>query len=105
MGLVEFLVLLAAVGGSSWMVGMLGWLWYRTKRIEDAALGGRDGPKALLTEVEELKDAVSAGDRELERMTERLDFLERLLTSGEEKEPDRPHLGSGTEVDRDARGQ
>jgi hypothetical protein len=105
MELVELVLLLAAVGGSTFVVGMAAWLWHRIKRLEDAALGHSDAPMAVLTEIEELRDALNAGDREVERMSERLDFLERLLISGEEGESDKRRLASGIEVEGgDGRG-
>lgn len=27
-----------AVGGSTWVLGMVGWLWYRMRRLEDRVL-------------------------------------------------------------------
>jgi hypothetical protein len=83
MGLVELLVLLAAVGGSSWMVGTLGWLWYRTKRLEDRiAARGSDTPQ-LAQELDHLRAELAASNEDVHYLRERLDFLERVLTSGD----------------------
>jgi hypothetical protein len=82
MGLVELLVLLAAVGGSSWMVGTVGWLWYRTKRLEDRIeAGGGDTPH-LAKELDDLRAELAVSNEDVHYLRERLDFLERVLTSG-----------------------
>lgn len=82
MGLVELLVLLAAVGGSTWIVGTVAWLWYRTKRLEERIEGrGRDAPH-LAKEVDDLRTMLTASNEEAIYVRERLDFLERLLSSG-----------------------
>jgi hypothetical protein len=82
MGLVELLVLLAAVSGTAWIVGTVAWLWYRTKRLEEAILhGGGDRPH-LASELEDIRSQLTASGDEVERLRERLDFLERLLNRG-----------------------
>jgi hypothetical protein len=82
MGVLELLVLLAAVGGSSLVVGTVAWLWYRTKRLEDRIL--RQGERApdLATEIRDLKRQLQASDEDVSQLRERLDFLERLLHEG-----------------------
>jgi hypothetical protein len=82
MELVELLVLLAAVGGSSWIVGTGAWLWYRTKRLEERIEGrGSDAPH-LAKELDDLKIELAASNEGLHYLRERLDFLERLLSAG-----------------------
>jgi hypothetical protein len=81
MGLVELLVLLAAVGGSTWIVGTVAWLWYRTKRLEDRIEArGSDRPH-LAKELDDLRMELAASNEDVHYLRERLDFLERLLTS------------------------
>jgi hypothetical protein len=82
MGVLELLVLLAAVGGSSVLVGTVAWLWYRTKRLEDRIL--RQGERApdLVTEIRDLRRQLQASDEDVGQLRERLDFLEKLLHEG-----------------------
>jgi hypothetical protein len=101
MELVELIVLMAAVSGSVWIVGIGGWLWHRIKRLEDAALGQGGPPKELLAELEQLKEVLSAGDHERELLNERLDFLERLLNPGEIREPDERQRPRRLEAERE----
>jgi hypothetical protein len=80
MGLVELIVLLAAVGGSTWIVGTVAWLWHRTKRLEDRIeRGGSDRPH-LAKELDDLRMELAAYNEDVHHLLERLDFLERLLT-------------------------
>jgi uncharacterized coiled-coil protein SlyX len=104
MGLLELFVLLSAVSGTAWIVGMVAWLWHRIKRLEDSALGQTEAPNALPSDLRELSDALAASDRELERLNERLDFLERLLSRGKEGETTNQRLASGTEPEGTDRG-
>jgi hypothetical protein len=83
MGLVELLGLLAAVGGSTWVVGTGAWLWYRTKRLEERMEGrGSDAPH-LAKELDDLRIELAASNEDVHSLRERLDFLERLLSSGD----------------------
>jgi hypothetical protein len=81
MGLVELLVLLAAVGGSTWIVGTVAWLWYRTKRLEDRIERGGSYRPHLAKELDDLRMELAASNEDVHLLLERLDFLERLLTS------------------------
>lgn len=85
MGLVELFVLLAAVSGTAWIVGTVGWLWYRTKCLEDAIMRQNSGVPQLASELESLRGELKGSDDEIERLRGRLDFLERLLNSGEQE--------------------
>lgn len=81
MGLVELLLLLAAVGGSTWIVGTVAWLWYRTKRLEERIEGrGSDAPH-LAKKVDDLRTMLAGSNEEVHYVRERLDFLEQLLNS------------------------
>jgi hypothetical protein len=77
-GLVELIVLIAAVGGSSWLVGMLAWLWHRVSRLED----GRERVARLEGAVEELEERLEELRRSGVELRSRLDFQERLLEEG-----------------------
>jgi hypothetical protein len=83
MGLVELLVLLAAVGGSTWIVGTVAWLWYRTKRLEDRILGQAGSAPHLGSELHDLAIQLQASKEEVYQLRERVDFLERLLSEGD----------------------
>jgi hypothetical protein len=83
MGLVELLVLLAAVGGSTWIVGTVAWLWYRTKLLEDRILRQAGSAPQLASELHDLKTQLQASNEDVDHLRERLDFLERLLNEGD----------------------
>lgn len=81
------LVLLAAVSGSAMMVGILGYFFYKIKKLE---AGGEDLSR-VLENIEDLRERLEATDNDVDSLTERLEFNERLLAgrSGvEEKGPD-----------------
>lgn len=82
MGLVELLVLLAAVSGSTWVAGTVVWLWYRTKRLEDRIEGRASDAPHLAKELDGLRVELEASNEDVHYLRERLDFLERLLSSG-----------------------
>jgi predicted nucleic acid-binding Zn-ribbon protein len=101
MGLVELLVLLAAVAGSSGIVGSGAWLWYRTKRLEERMEGrGSDAPH-LAMELDDLRNELAASNEDVRYLRERLDFLERLLSSGE-TEPARELTDASRSEEADA---
>jgi hypothetical protein len=83
MGLVELLVLLAAVSGSTWIVGTVAWLWYRTKRLEEAILNRERASPHLAAELEDIRTDLSVSKEQVGLLRERLDFMERLLNQGE----------------------
>jgi hypothetical protein len=83
MGLVELLVLFAAVSGSAWIVGTVAWLWYRTKRLEDRILHQAGSAPHLASELHDLKIQLQASNEEVDHLQERMDFLERLLSEGD----------------------
>lgn len=83
--LVQLLVLLAAVTGSSVMVGVGVSLFQRIRRLE---AGARDVDR-LVDEVDALREQLTAAREEVAEIGERVDFTERLLSSGrrEDREP------------------
>lgn len=83
MGLVELAVLLAAVSGSAWIAGTVVWLWYRTKRLEDRIEGRAGDAPQLVKELDKLRSDLAASNEDVHYLRERLDFLERLLSSGD----------------------
>lgn len=88
--LLSLLILLAAVVGSGSLVAALGWLWYRVQRLEDAgALGGGEADR-IRAELQLVREELSASQDGMKMLNERVDFLERLLESGQrgDREPD-----------------
>lgn len=81
-GLVELFVILAAVVGSGGMVAVLGWLWYRTRRLEE--------PGSRLEELRALRDELEVTRETTRELAERLDFLERLLEAGDDPDVSTP---------------
>lgn len=77
-GLVEVIVLLAAVGGSAWLVGMLAWIWFRVKRLEDQP----EALRRLQRELESQEGELSELRRQIAAVSERVTFSERLLERG-----------------------
>jgi outer membrane murein-binding lipoprotein Lpp len=75
----QILVLLAAVGGTAFLLGGGVWLWRRLERLESGEPGGAAGRPRLDGEVEELRRELEASREERRRLAERVDFLERLL--------------------------
>jgi hypothetical protein len=82
-GLVELFVLLAAVGGSTWIGGTVVWLWYRTKRLEESILNQKKASPHLASELESIRTELSVSNEQVGLLRERLDFLERLLNQGD----------------------
>lgn len=81
----EILILLAAIGGSGWVVGMFAWLWHRVRVLEMATAGVRATDAAQLrAELASLGGELSGNHEELEKLHERVDFLERLLEKGQD---------------------
>lgn len=83
--LVQLLVLLAAVTGSSVMVGVGMSLFQRIRRLE----AGQRDMERLAEDMEALREQVAAAREEVGEIGERMDFTERLLSSGrrEDREP------------------
>lgn len=83
--LVQLLVLLAAVTGSSVMVGIGMSMLQRIRRLET---GMRDMDR-LAEELDALRDQVAGAREDVAEIGERMDFTERLLSSGrrEDREP------------------
>ena len=77
------LLVFAAVVGSTAMTAVLTWLILRAR---DGRLpgGSPNDLRLLQNEVRRLGDELDATGAELERLRERMDFTERLLSSGEE---------------------
>lgn len=75
----QLLVLLAAVGGTALIIGAGVWLWSRTERLEGRGPGDPQERRQLEGELADVKEQLAATQDETRRMSERVDFLERLL--------------------------
>lgn len=71
------LILLAAVVGSSSLVGIGMWFYYRVKRIE----GENEGLRQLSAQLDTVCDRLEQQQTQLAELLERLDFAERVLAS------------------------
>lgn len=78
----EIMILLAAVVGSGAMVAGAGWLIARIRRLED-----QTGPVVdhLAEQVDALAARLEASQEELRELRNRVEFAERLLTTGEDQ--------------------
>jgi len=86
MSLVILFILFAAVIGSAAMVGVIGYLMNRIRQLELQASGELQPRRVIGSEGlrDELRDELMAMQDEIERLTERVDFTERLLSAPEE---------------------
>lgn len=78
------MILITAVIGSSAMVAIGMSMFQRIRRLE-AGLGEMD---RLAQDVDALRDQVAAARDEVGELGERMDFTERLLSSGRREERD-----------------
>ena len=79
------LILFAALSGSAMMVGILGYFFYKIKKLE----AGGDNLSRVLENIEDLRERLDATDDNVNSLSERLEFNERLLEgrSGTEEKP------------------
>ncbi len=81
--LTALLIVFAAVVGSAAMMGILSYLLHRIRQIEAKATG-EGGLHQLADRVEAMQEELSTVQTEMSTLSERLDFTERLLTSGDD---------------------
>jgi hypothetical protein len=81
--LTALLVVLAAVIGSTAMVGVLAYLLHRIRQIESGATD-KAGSRGLSDRVEGMQEEFLALQKEMSALQERLDFTEKLLMSGDD---------------------
>lgn len=79
------LILFAALSGSAMMVGILGYFFYKIKKLE----AGGDDLSRVLENIEDLRERLDGTDDNVNSLSERLEFNERLLEgrSGTEEKP------------------
>ncbi len=78
-----FLVLVAVIGSTS-MMGVLAYFFHRIRLIEAKSSGG-SGSQQLIDQLFVMEEELRAVQGEMASLTERLDFTERLLMSGDDK--------------------
>jgi len=83
MSLVVLFIIFAAVIGSAAMVGVLAYLLNRIRQLESGSSGGT-GSGQLVEQVNRLREELLTVQEEMSSFTERLDFTEKLLMSGDE---------------------
>ena len=89
--LTALLIIFAAVIGSTAMMGTIAYLLHRIRRIESGTIG-ETGPHMLLDQVSDLREDLLKVQDEMSGLTERLDFTEKLLMSGDDGDAaDGPH--------------
>jgi hypothetical protein len=77
-----FLVLVAVIGSTS-MMGVLAYLFHRIRLIE-AKSSGESGSQQLIEQLVVMEEELRAVQGEMTSLTERLDFTEKLLMSGDD---------------------
>jgi hypothetical protein len=82
MSLAALFILLAALIGTTAMVGVFAFLFHRVRRIED---GREAGPYRLAEQVQRLEEELLSVQTEMSALSERLDFTEKLLMSGDDE--------------------
>ena len=80
------LIIFAAAAGSGTMVAIIAWFLNRLKSLESGGSSGHE-LRRLSSELDDLRADLLATHSEVKDLTERLDFTERLLSTGrDEKE-------------------
>ena len=81
--LTALLIVFAAVIGSAAMMGIIAYFLHRIRQIE-AKTTGEAGSRQLVDQVEAMREELLAVQGEVLALTERLDFTEKLLMSGDD---------------------
>lgn len=84
----EVLILLAAILGSGSVVGFGGWFLFRIKRLEVRARADDAEIERLVEQVAAIGEQLAGVRDAVGELQERLDFAERLLTSGRPEQVD-----------------
>ena len=81
--LTALFIIFAAVIGSTAMMGILGYLLHRIRQIE-ARASGDAGIHQLVGQVNGMREELLTVQDEVSALSERLDFTEKLLMSGDD---------------------
>lgn len=76
------LIIFAAVIGSAAMMGILAYLLHRIRQIESGT-GGEAASHQLADQVNGMREDLLTVQEEMTLLSERLDFTEKLLTTGD----------------------
>lgn len=91
MAIAFLLVLIVAVAGSAGLVAAFAWLVQRLNRLESP---GQGDVRGRLADPDDLRQQLDALEAEVHRLSERVDFTEKLL---EGPRPGRPSSAADTE--------
>jgi hypothetical protein len=86
MSLVTLFIIFAAVVGSGSMVAVFAYALSRFRRIE-SGYAGSGGSDLLVEQVSRIREELLTVQEEMSALTERLDFTEKLLMSGDDADP------------------
>ena len=81
--LTALFIVFAAVIGSTAMMGILAYFLHRIRQIE-ARTSGEEGTHQLAGQVNEMREELLTVQEEMFALSERLDFTEKLLMSGDD---------------------
>ncbi len=87
MSLTVLFIIFAAVIGSGVMMAILTWVFMRIRSLESGG-GGRAEIARLTEEVDSLRAELHATHSDINDLTERLDFTERLLSGPPPEQPE-----------------
>jgi hypothetical protein len=82
---IAFFVLIAAVIGSAAMASILTWVFLRFRSLEAPGGGSRD-LLAMEEQLRRLAEELDSAHGQIEGLRERLDFTEKLLGSGSDRD-------------------
>ena len=85
MSILALFIIFAAVIGSASMVGVFAYLLSRIRQLESGTSGDR-GSGMLVEQVARLREELLTVQEEMSSFTERLDFTEKLLMSGNDED-------------------
>lgn len=95
-GLAELLLILVAVTGSTVMVAFFAWVVFRLKRLEEARGTSAPELRELTQRIDALRQELQIANDDVAKLSERMDFTERLLSGDTE---------SGSTADRVTQGR
>lgn len=82
--LVGLFIIFAAVIGSTAMMGILAYLLHRIRMVEGKNIG-EFAPQGVANQLAVVEEELHLVQEQLSSLTERMDFTEKLLMSGDEE--------------------
>jgi hypothetical protein len=80
--LAALLIVIAAVAGSTVVMGIIAYFLHRIRRVEGRTFGDA-GQDQLLDQIREIRDDLIRLEDEMSALSERVDFTDKLLMSGD----------------------